>query len=855
MDFYGRNTEAGLSQGGEVDGDLEIKGDLEANDATFENITVTETATIQTLITEQELEVVDPIILFGKYNPADLVNLGLLEEFTDGVEKKWSGIIRSKDDKTQYLLEGVSPQPNINTDVTVLPRGDLTVKDLNSAQVNTLGLQMGTGEDRYTLPSVRGNDGEVLRLNGNELKFDVAGDVEGPQNAIEDNIPKFEDTSGKSISDSLISINEIYTKQADLNMSNNNISNVNNIDTITVDTQLVDFTRGTDASAFGTQYFTTGDSSQSWFLGQDQGNSNFVLKNNLGERALITDQDGNVGIGGSSPTAKLEVSEDLVNNTDGKMVKLTTLITPTAFNNANYTGIDNQVVFTATPHENTGIVAGMKTTITNNNLAQLNDFIGNDISISHSTNQTISDSAGVRTSLSSLGGGTINRSYGVWVQDNNSSAVITRAYGVKVDRIKRENVGTGYAFFSDAEEDLNYFRGKVGFQEQDEPLEPIHMRTDQGVNVLTGLISITNGSVVVVGSGTLFTTELVEGVYINVAGKSYKVKTVNTDLLLVLETATVGTLIDLPFSKINMPVVRLTSGKVDLVNKELTGEILFEASKGFCGSLKSFVKGTNEDKGGVALSGYDGRFRQGLLVDEDGTVQIGSDTTGYKFPLTRGADTQVLKTDGSGVLSWQDESLPGSDTLNGLSDVNLTALQADDLLQYNLGGNFWFNRPVNTLFGVGGEGQALRSDGLGAVGYTSAGEFSGNFDPSVSQVTLYSDSNFTFFWNGITKQPQFSKTFAGFVDTTISLIKGSTAFPFLNTLSFSADITPAIGAVTYFYNDTGIVDPSWNHVDWSSKTTLSICDEITNIRPSYLLEIFTGNIARSGKFLIRKIYN
>lgn len=177
MNIYGGSLENNLSNGGEIDGDLVVTGD-----GTFENLTVTDTATISTLITEQELKVVDPIILMGKDNPADNVNLGILEEYTDGT-KKYSGLLRDRTTKQQYLLEGATPEPGTTTDLTLLPRGDLVVG----------GLQVSN----YTMPAVGGSGGQIMVT-------DAAGVLTFQDIPVEDLQQTFDESTAPQITTSLI---------------------------------------------------------------------------------------------------------------------------------------------------------------------------------------------------------------------------------------------------------------------------------------------------------------------------------------------------------------------------------------------------------------------------------------------------------------------------------------------------------------------------------------------------------------------------------------------------------------------------------------------------------------------------
>ena len=143
MDIYGNSAEAGLTNGGTINGSLEITEDLD----------VVGTLTAGTIITEQELEVKDVLITCGIDNPADSSNLGLLEEYQiGGGTKRWAGLVRSFSDKTQYLLEDMAVKPTPGSDVTNLPRARLAVADLQISN--------------YSMPSLDGTLGQVLTTSG-----------------------------------------------------------------------------------------------------------------------------------------------------------------------------------------------------------------------------------------------------------------------------------------------------------------------------------------------------------------------------------------------------------------------------------------------------------------------------------------------------------------------------------------------------------------------------------------------------------------------------------------------------------------------------------------------------------------
>jgi hypothetical protein len=133
----------GETAGNQFTGEVDIDGDLVVSgDGTFENLTVNDTLTATTIITEQELEVIDPLILCGKDNPADTVNLGLLNEYTGLAGKRWDGLIRSGDDKSFYLLNNQLTKPTPNSDIRPIggARGLLGLMFCN--QLNALNVDL-----------------------------------------------------------------------------------------------------------------------------------------------------------------------------------------------------------------------------------------------------------------------------------------------------------------------------------------------------------------------------------------------------------------------------------------------------------------------------------------------------------------------------------------------------------------------------------------------------------------------------------------------------------------------------------------------------------------------------------------
>ena len=111
--------------------------DFQTFDATnITNLSVIDTITCDTLeaktyIVEEELKIQDPLIELAVGNPNNNFNLGFLEEWNDGAPK-WSGLLRSKDDNKQYLLEGVETRPTNTDNITSFSKGSLVVDDLFS---------------------------------------------------------------------------------------------------------------------------------------------------------------------------------------------------------------------------------------------------------------------------------------------------------------------------------------------------------------------------------------------------------------------------------------------------------------------------------------------------------------------------------------------------------------------------------------------------------------------------------------------------------------------------------------------------------------------------------------------------
>ena len=137
MDFNGLPVEGkNIDEGGTINGNLGINGTLNANDGNFINVNVSDTLTADTIVSNIELEVKDPLITCAVDNPGDGYNTGLLNQYNNGAADRWAGLVRSKDDKSYYLLKDEFIKPTPTTNLTILPLGVLSNMKLNEITGN-----------------------------------------------------------------------------------------------------------------------------------------------------------------------------------------------------------------------------------------------------------------------------------------------------------------------------------------------------------------------------------------------------------------------------------------------------------------------------------------------------------------------------------------------------------------------------------------------------------------------------------------------------------------------------------------------------------------------------------------------
>jgi hypothetical protein len=104
------------------------------------------------------------------------------------------------------------------------------------------------------------------------------------------------------------------------------------------------------------------------------------------------------------------------------------------------------------------------------------------------------------------------------------------------------------------------------------------------------------------------------------------------------------------------------------LNVSGSGNIFLGRSAGYneIGSDKLYIANSSADADNALVYG---EFDNNILRT-NGTLQIGNPTaTGFAFPTTDGTANQILQTDGSGALTWQDQVVGGATNIDELSDA------------------------------------------------------------------------------------------------------------------------------------------------------------------------------------------
>ena len=101
---------------------------------------------------------------------------------------------------------------------------------------------------------------------------------------------------GNTLPTTKLTISDDIKISTNIDASGHNISSNTIEASITVETPYTWYTRPTTAGAYGCQWNTTTPLSQDWFLGSENGTTNLVVKNTIGQKLIEFEQDQNVRI-------------------------------------------------------------------------------------------------------------------------------------------------------------------------------------------------------------------------------------------------------------------------------------------------------------------------------------------------------------------------------------------------------------------------------------------------------------------------------------------------------------------------------------------------------------------------------
>ena len=212
--------------------------------------------------------------------------------------------------------------------------------------------------------------------------------------------------------------------------------------------------------------------------------------------------------------------------------------------------------------------------------------------------------------------------------------------------------------------------------------------------------------------------------------------------------ASAGYLTSETFTSVVQDTTPQLGGSLDVNGQDITSASNGNIELDPHGTGKVIFKGNSGNGGNGA-----GRFQLNCENNSHGiTIQGPPHSAGANYTLTLpnddGAADQVLKTDGSGVLSWTNNSGGGGATaLNGLSDVSTAGVTTGQVLKYN--GTSWAPAADNNSGGGGGSGAKIlrfklnydSSGNLNSTSNLSTGISSANIDSaSGGDMTILFDS-------------------------------------------------------------------------------------------------------------------
>ncbi len=214
----------------------------------------------------------------------------------------------------------------------------------------------------------------------------------------------------------------------------------------------------------------------------------------------------------------------------------------------------------------------------------------------------------------------------------------------------------------------------------------------------------------------------------------------------------------------------------------------YQAGLAEAGSNKLYISNSNTTP---ATSLIYGEFAPSRILRTNSTFQIGDPAgTGYQFPVARGADTQILQTNATGVLSWVNPSAltvtetdpqVSSVTANAVPKWNGTSLVDGIITDNGTSVTVAGNTTTTTLQMTNGAtaNYILQSNAIGNATWVDPATLAiTEADPQVSSVTANAVPkwNGTSLVDGIITDNGTSVTVAGnTTTTTLQMTNGATA--------------------------------------------------------------------------------